>query len=512
MHPLRVLSVALPLLLTACVGPRQVRCPSEGGTPWVELKSTNFTLLTDLPPTEADKAVTYLEQTRSALLAAVWPGVPDTPDDARVVVLSDPRDYDVLLDRRVQGLALSGQGRTSVLLYGRPDSWEHREVLNSQVGASSVLKHELAHMLSARYLARQPRWLAEGLAEFLETLELSADGRSAVLGKPNLDDMRLYRSARSLSVGDALGWRGALDAHDEGTTGGLYGLSWLMVHWLYNTRNEQFFAYQHRLARGEEPREAWNAVFPDLSPEAAGVELHRYIKTGDYQEFDVTVPPVPLEVRRRALSDPEVHTLHAELALIGAGAFQDGAEAKRDFAQRELAQALSHEPAHVRALQLKAQELEPAGRIALARQATAAHPEDPAAWRFLGGVLGDVPEAESEKLAAYEKALALGDTDPQTANNLAWSYAKIGRHAEALSLAERALKVAFADPAVLDTYAVVLAGMGRCGEAVSAEQRAIELLPDGASAAAAREFQQRLEQFRQDCRARPQPTAAPVTP
>jgi hypothetical protein len=45
--------------------------------------------------------------------------------------------------------------------------------------------HELAHYLSRFFLLRQPRWFAEGLASFLETVHLEEGGTKAVFGKPD---------------------------------------------------------------------------------------------------------------------------------------------------------------------------------------------------------------------------------------------------------------------------------------------------------------------------------------
>ncbi|MDJ0864593.1 MAG: tetratricopeptide repeat protein [Myxococcota bacterium] len=97
---------------------------------------------------------------------------------------------------------------------------------------------------------------------------------------------------------------------------------------------------------------------------------------------------------------------------------------------------------------------------------------------------------EAEAAGHYRRALALDDTNPQAANNLAWLLATARDPAlrdadEAVRLARRATDAGEgADPILLDTLAVSLAAAGRFDEAVAVLDRAIaasgeasELLP-----------------------------------
>jgi len=188
MHRVLATAALLAVLVSSvgCLGPRLARCPGQGGTPWQEVESEHFLLQTDLPIEEARKAASYLERTRGALLAAAWPAASQR-EMARVTVyvFGKDSDFENLFPRRIDGLFSLQGNEPFIVLHGRPDSWEQRFSGRSEA-SSSTLKHELSHHLSTYVLLRRPRWLAEGLAQFLETLRLHKDGRTAILGTPHI--------------------------------------------------------------------------------------------------------------------------------------------------------------------------------------------------------------------------------------------------------------------------------------------------------------------------------------
>ncbi|MFY0563729.1 DUF1570 domain-containing protein [Archangium lansingense] len=268
--------LAVFIASTGCLGPRFARCPGEGGRPWLEVESEHFTLRTDLSIEEARKAASYLEQTRIALLSAAWPSAAQR-QMARVTVyvLAESSDFESLFPRRVSGF-FSLQGHEPlIVLHGPPKTWEQRFSRRSEA-SSSTLKHELTHHLSTYVLLRQPRWLSEGLAQFLETLRLSEDGRTAILGTPHLRaslymkrvldlSQRGLLRDREWSMQRVLTWDDRpLDAYADWELLTLYSGNWLLVHWLYNTQPESFAQYQARLAQGRAPALVQPEVLPEL--------------------------------------------------------------------------------------------------------------------------------------------------------------------------------------------------------------------------------------------------------
>jgi Flp pilus assembly protein TadD len=141
----------------------------------------------------------------------------------------------------------------------------------------------------------------------------------------------------------------------------------------------------------------------------------------------------------------------------------------------------------------------PADRLASARRAAAAHPDDPRAFRLLGSLLKDSGDA-AERENAFRQAVKLDPNDPRSLNGLAWLLVEQQKAMEALPLALRAVKRAPFDAAILDTYAVALFRAGRCEGAMGYERRALELQRDAsASSQLSADLKRHLAEFKASC-------------
>jgi tetratricopeptide (TPR) repeat protein len=487
-------SAAFGLLLLAAV------CgASETG--WSEVQTGHVTLKTDLAPEEARRAALTVEKTRAALLAAAWPGARLLqPERVEVVVFAKQSDFMRYFGRDLLGLFIHYLYPPTFFLYGPPEKWERRMTL-AREETSSLLKHELSHHLAAYIYRRQPRWFAEGLAQYLETLRFSEDGKTATLGDINLEAVQSYNLAQntSLGVADALAWSGKLDAKDAMATARLYGLSWLMVHWMSNTHPAEYERFQTLLAKGIDPDKAWKAVFSNLAPSDIDKQLHQYVHDGDYHYFVVAIPPAEGALQERPMTSAEVHATRAAAALAGAAALEHGAEQAAD-AQAELAAALADDPGNVRALRMKMGMVKPEERVALGRRAAEGHPDDGLAWLTLAETLPDALENWEERAQAFKKATALLPDNPTAFNELAGMYVRKGQAQEALPLALTAAQMAPWNSAMLDTLAGALAGVHRCSEAVAMEARAMDMLLGHTRPAAKAEYAGRLADIQQNCR------------
>jgi tetratricopeptide (TPR) repeat protein len=505
---MRALLRTLPAVaLLACAGARPV-ATQLAGEHWVEVKSEHFTVVTDESLDNAQEAARALERIRAALLGAAWPHATlARPDHLEVFVLDDDTTFHDLFSRNVDGLYMGSSGSGTIILHGPPGRWEHRSTLAVE-GSTSVLKHELTHRLAYFVGIRQPRWLAEGLAQFLETLQISDDGKSAQLGMANLDALTMYNSVRTTTVRDALEWSGPVTTRSEGPIQGRYGLSWAMVHWFFNTHPDAFAKYQLAVTEGQSATQAWNTALPDLTPEQADVEIHGYIQHGEYQVF--TLPLSGFEqvaTTHRDVSAAESHAIGAQLALFSSSVVPEQSVTRLATAGAEVKAALVADPDDLRALKL-AYELGPVEkRQELAHRAVKAHPEDATAWRLLGESFGE--SGAPEQQAAFLKASVLDPNDPLVLNALAWNRVSHGQAPQALSYAAKAARLAPADAAVLDTYATALASTGHCREAIELETRAIDFLPEDAPAAEFDEFRKRRSELASKCAAQPASNATP---
>ena len=57
----------------------------------------------------------------------------------------------------------------------------------------TVLKHEMAHVISNEFLVRNPRWLAEGIACYLETMHFDRAAHKVSVGDPGPERLSYLR-------------------------------------------------------------------------------------------------------------------------------------------------------------------------------------------------------------------------------------------------------------------------------------------------------------------------------
>jgi hypothetical protein len=251
--PSMVLLVLLALS-TGCAGslPR-VLCAEQGGPPWHELKSPHFRVRSHLELKDSKRIVRELE-TQRRILRRFWDDAFDPPGETEVLLVRDRSTLD----------EFSGGG-------GEPNFTQFTEwgpwlVLSGNSGASypldkgappdapPIIRHELAHLLSRYLLLRQPRWLAEGLATYLETAAIQERSGEVIFGGTYEDTYETL--GRNLLRDPELLW-GWDDLPLHAASRAYRVTAWGWVHFLLNEHPKRFADFQARLARAEEPRYAW---------------------------------------------------------------------------------------------------------------------------------------------------------------------------------------------------------------------------------------------------------------
>jgi tetratricopeptide (TPR) repeat protein len=482
--PAAACAVLLALLAAGCATPGLAfRCPARGGPAWHELSSDHFVLRTDLPRDEGAALVGRLERIRAAVAAALFEQAPAVPGRVEVIAFRSADQYRSFAPEGATGYYLRYAG-------GPP-----RIVLSGEVGPTQrgLLAHELTHHFLSGVFRRQPRWFAEGLAVYLESLGEDRPGRPFRVGAPPPGRLERARSGK-VRVRALLAWDGSAagpDALDH------YAASWLLVHWLIHRAPEAFAELQRRLADGAAPADAWRAALPSYDLDAGGPEaldriLAEYARTsleGERRELPV---PAVVGLHEQIVPAAEVHALRLALWSLGP-------PRPRAALEGEVREALEESRDHPVALQVLA-GLQGGDPLPLARRAAAAHPDDPRAWTFLASALRG-PDASAEREAAYRRAVELAPANPAALHNLAQELLGAGRSGEALPIARQSAQLAPWSPPLLAGYAAVLSDLGRCAEARSVQQRALDSLPERASADARRELSAGLERYAAQCRA-----------
>ncbi|ABF92678.1 hypothetical protein MXAN_2327 [Myxococcus xanthus DK 1622] len=479
--------------LACVVGPRFTTCPGEGGRPWLRLDSDHYTLHTDLLAEEAREAMQRLERTRAAILTSMWPqSLRQQMTKLDVYVIQSPREFEGLYPRRVRAFFFRSDSEALIVLSGRPGTWE-QTFSGLSLASSSPLNHELAHYLSAYPLSRQPRWLSEGMAEYLETLRISKDGRTAVVGAPHWTAIahirpRLNKVLRDVAQGwsmqQVLQWDRTLEAREQDKeVEANYAGSWLLVHWLVNERPQPFAEYLALLHQGVSPDEALTRTLPELTSPSLDGLLYQYVRKRHFVERTVSVPPIGTAFVEEYLDDAQVHAIRARLAALGAHlAHREPFITNRQkVARDELDEALRLNPTGLLALSAKLRGAAPSEQVAIGRSIVEAHPHESEAWLLLGMAMRHAPAATEEREATYREALRLDPRNANAARELAWMLINQDRSEEALPLARWAVALAPWSPNALDTLALALAGTGACEEARQAEHRALDFIQeDGA--------------------------------
>jgi hypothetical protein len=487
----------LALMVTSGCATSRALCPLEGGLPWREVRSTHFRVHTNLEERAALKTAVQLEQFRRAM-SLTWGPDFDPPGTVEVILLRNPRDMEEFTDRHYAGftrqtpdgprMAMTGGGG-----YLAPDA----------PGDANTLTHELAHHLSAFALPRQPRWLSEGLASYLQNISFKDDGRVVELRGFNPMRFDYIRRHGWLDL-DAL-WQ--WDGKTQQSSSELqqhYASAWLWVHYLSKDHPDRFRDFQTRMTRGEEPRRAFEDAFRGAGAfEANLVGFVRSWRIHDHARHPM--PPVRTQTQTLPLSPSDVHVIRALLFLQAPG---DGpVEERVREAERELDQSLKEDPLHVETLRLRAASMDDAERLKLARTLVERHPEDGRAWDLLANSLdaeGDVSAAQED---ARERAATLLPDSPGAQNDLAWYYVRTLRPQKGILAAERAVRLMPGNAAILSTHAALDFLLGRCEEAVAMGRRARDMLHEGVSDATRQEFQRVITVYETQC-----PPATPGAP
>lgn len=463
---MRTAALALVLLTLSCA--RELR--STNPDAWLELQSEHFTLRTDLPEEDARKGIADLELIRNALLAAGWHGKTTSPARIGVVAVASERELHEFLGERVDGMAGTNRfGERMILVHGDGN------LLNSE-----VVKHEVTHALMQEYLVSNPRWVAEGIASFLETLDIDRDKRVAVRGASQ------WQRRRWLRDHDAKGINWSLQIMGMGSNFKNYDgyafetLSWGLVHWMVDIYPQKFGVFLAGLSRGEGMWKAFSEAFPAFTEAQIARAMGQYLSDSTVMLKDrFQIAPWGGAVAQRKLGRAEAHALRAELFAY----FANQANSPSRF-DEELAFARAADPANP--LMLALSRNRPDLKPAIDR-----HPDDWRSWVVWY-------DANEKDLAAIRKAAQLAPDNPGVLARLAVAEQAEGHSTEAVADAERAAAI-FPGPFVLHSLATVYDRVGRCSEATVQEERAIEALPDRVDARVPGFFRKRLDEIAASC-------------
>jgi hypothetical protein len=368
------------------------------------------------------------------------------------MLFAQQRDLSRYAGRNNQGIVFTRPGFERLLAF--------TDHFDDDVPAS-VAVHELVHDLSRWFFPVQPPWLAEGLAMYLEDIQIDRAGKRVALGSVSRDSIERLKTATFIPSTSQLFATRESDAVDPRDTASFYLGSWALVHYLIDERPQAFGRFQKALGRLMPWRTAWAQSFPGLTSEALDRELMAYLKAGGFKTALGEFTPPVFTSHVRALAPAEVHGARALLAHTSGQA----------VAHRELAVALALDPNQLDALTVRFHSLgrqARALRTDIAQRAVQAHPYDARAW-LLGALAA--PEG-SERATALARAHQLDPNHPGVVGLLAERALAQNEPHVALDHVRLAQRRSGVTPRNLALQFAALAASNRCGDAAALLERA----------------------------------------
>lgn len=376
-----------------------------------------------------------MERTREAMLTCLLPAVKAPRVRTEVVAFADWRD---LYDTGIPNARVVSSPPFGRLIVYAPTA--------AGMGPE-ILPHELAHDLSRWFMPIQPTWLSEGFATYMQSIRVSADGRTARAGIPPSWVLRVAGSRR-VPIDE-------LHANDRFPSYGergveLYASSWLLVSHLLNAHESSFSSFATALSRLEDWRGAWKDSFPPA--EVLERELKERLVKPKYLMVTCPVDPQDAAPSVRSLSPAEVQGLRARIILGTLGPAQIGPEVDK---------ALALDPNELTALAIAFYYLSRSSeeRAAIAKRASDAHPDAGLAWLMAAEVAKD-PDVRRD---AFNRAGKLLPYHAGVRQRIALEKIRRGQAADALADTTLALRAGGATSVeLLRAHVVALAANRRC--------------------------------------------------
>jgi Tfp pilus assembly protein PilF len=201
--------------------------------PWIEVRSPNFVLVTDVPESHATKLSGDLELFRSVVQVMTNPTRLDQRVPTRIYAFaSSSQARDFLPDDHTAGIFLGGMRSNSI-------------ALDSTFYTKPVVYHEYVHFLSRNQDEfSNPLWYEEGYAEFLSSVRIANDHVIFGGALPH----RVVPSKTMPSFADVIRTR-SLQGWNEAAVEAFYVQSWLVVHYFMLGPGKTPGGFRPRLAR-----------------------------------------------------------------------------------------------------------------------------------------------------------------------------------------------------------------------------------------------------------------------
>jgi tetratricopeptide (TPR) repeat protein len=404
--------------------------------------------------------VRQLENLRRVMTQVVFGGEPAQAARMRVIALR--HDEYAQYDRVASGNFLNWVLFQPILVITPGGDWG--------TFASDLRKHELGHYVSSLYvdMRLQPRWFAEGVAGYLQTIRYDGESGAVEVGH-HPPDFEYLEHTKQATFDELWAWD--QEQPYDALNARLYQTSWAVAHYLYDQRTEELHRFERALAEGQDPRKAWSRIFPDLDGAELDDVIRKYIHKRDYKITKANVPQLTnVATQAHPLTEADVLAMRATLYL---GLQQHGkrtADETKKLALQNVTASLDHSEQSFWAHQVNLFYFDTVpSSVPLAKSAIASQKDNWLAWVWYAEVLRRAKGSLDERRSALTKAVELAPTNAIALTQLAWVEAESANWKAALDASSKAVKSPPVPTDAMVAFAAALSRSGRCDEARAVE-------------------------------------------
>ena len=284
-----------------------------GDPQWVEVRSPNFSVITDAGEKKGRDVALHFEQMRSVFGTLVARANVNLPVPLQIVAFRNTKEMRQVAPMfngkptEVAGLFQGGEDRSFIMLDMSVDNpW-------------SVVFHEYAHRLMDGNLSfRTDPWFEEGFAEFFSSIEV--DSKEAWVGKIPSQTYQILQQMGMMKVSDLFRVQHNTKTYNESgdhrTT--FYAESSLVVHYLYdNSLMPKLSAYWDTLQLQKTSVEQSIQAAFGMTAEQFDKTLRGYLSAGRYRYYGVPTP-AGIVASQFTITSVSLADAHATLADIHA--------------------------------------------------------------------------------------------------------------------------------------------------------------------------------------------------
>jgi cytochrome c-type biogenesis protein CcmH/NrfG len=282
-----------------------------GEQQWVEVRSPNFSVITDAGEKKGRDVALHFEQMRSVFGTLMTKANVNLAVPLQIVAFRNSKELRPMAPlfkgkpTEVAGLFQGGQDRSFIMLdMSVEDPW-------------TVVFHEYAHQLMNGNLSFETSpWFEEGFAEYYSSIEV--DNKEARVGKIPNDTYLILQQMGMMKTSDLLRVQQNTSTYNESGDhrNTFYAESSLLVHYLYdNHLIPKLSVYFDNLQGQKKTVEQSLQASLGMTPDQLDKALRQYLTVGRYRYYPIATPPaiVAAQFAVAPVSGPDARALMADI-------------------------------------------------------------------------------------------------------------------------------------------------------------------------------------------------------